>query len=240
VFPSSAGFAKLFEYQVNRDPATGSAVIAVNGRAIGVPNYQIPSNARQAGATQVLDTSDTRLDQAQSAVDPRFGRFAIWTQHTVRVGAFSGVRWYEIDPLNAVLFQTGLITTPGQWTFNGAVSHDRAVGNGPARFGSNMVVTYNTSSTATRLAINVASKLGAGPLSAATVLVSTTNPMIDFFCPQAGNKCRWGDYAAATPDPIVPAGATVGQVWVTSQWNHGCPTPLEAACWATWNAGIRP
>ena len=109
----------LYQYSVTKRPC---AVFQVNGTPITVPTFDYPSSAGQPGTSRTIDTSDTRLTQAVSAIDSRFGRVAIWTQHTVASGLTAGVRWYEIDPTNGVLSQTGLVTLAGGWAFNGAIA----------------------------------------------------------------------------------------------------------------------
>ena len=53
--------------------------------------------------------------------------------------------------------------------------------------------------------------------------------------------CRWGDYSAATPDPVVPRGANTGRVWLTNQWvrTKGEPNKRPAK-WGTWNWAAKP
>ena len=235
------GSTTLYLYSVTK---SGSLpVFQVVGTPITVPAYDYPSSASQPSPGPTIDTADTRLTQAVSAIDPRFGRVAIWTQHTVAAGLTSAVRWYEIDPTNALLFQTGKVTLAGAWVFDGAISSDRQVNGSVKHFGSNMVITYDTVSTTQFPTIRVRSKLGVGAISAPTLVKAATSYDADFACVgvNAGIPCRWGDYAAATPDPVLAsAGATRGRVWITNQYNAPAVDPVNFAYWRTWNASVTP
>jgi hypothetical protein len=83
------------------------------------------------------------------------------------------------------------------------------------------------------------SKIGAAAQSAPVLLLTSPGPDKDFACPNAGNVCRWGDYAAATPDPSSPTGATHGQVWLTNQWNINS-TNTGQSNWRTQNIVAQP
>lgn len=218
----------------------GTASIPLVGTAITVPSYSIPAAAPQPGITQRLDTLDGRLTQAVSAIDPaRGGAVGLWTQHTVTGGAGSQVRWYEINPAAATVFQRGTLTNNAVWVLNGAISPDRAVLGASAQFGSNMVVQVSTTSTATTPAMRVLSKRAGSPLTGPVTVVTSPAAYKDFTCPFANSTCRWGDYAAATPDPVADAGATVGRVWITNQYASGVQTTTQAN-WLSRNAAVTP
>jgi len=50
--------------------------------------------------------------------------------------------------------------------------------------------------------------------------------------------CRWGDYAAATPDPSSPTTGATGLVWGSSMLAAGGRS--TSAGWTTQNFEIRP
>ena len=104
-------------------------------------------------------------------------------------------------------------------------------------FGSNMVLDANTSSTSAKSALELVSKIGAATQSAPVIIATSSGPDIGFDCVRGGGKCRWGDYAAATPDPSA-TGAT-GIVWGTSMLTYQS-TNTTSANWATWNFAARP
>jgi hypothetical protein len=208
-----------------------------------VPSYNIPANAPQPGSRYVLDTLDARNTQAIMAFDPSPGEMALWTQHTVFGGSGAQVRWYEIDPtfpFPSLLQRGSLSSLEGTFFFNAAISPDRKASSGSRRFGDAMVMGYNTSSKSRRPDIRMVSKVGTDPVSGQTLVKSSPAVLEDWSC-FPDFFCRWGDYSAATPDPLVPTGATTGRVWLTNQWvkAQGVPDELPAK-WGTWNWAASP
>ena len=61
-----------------------------------------------------------------------------------------------------------------------------------------MVMDFNTSSATTFIALKMVSKIGAAAQSAPVQITISTAADTGFDC--ADGTCRWGDYAAATPD----------------------------------------
>jgi hypothetical protein len=221
-------------FSVTRDGVTGQPIIQTAGTPITVPSYTVPANAPQNGSGRTLDTLDSRLTQAVAAIDPDRGNLVhVWTQHAVAGGAGSMERWYEIKISTATVAQTGVLSYPGLFAFNGAISPDRQVNGATSAFGSNMVLGYNTSSTATYPAVRVVSKRGTDTVSALVVVRASPGPDVDFACAGATAVCRWGDYSAATPDPA-PAGGATGAVWLTNMWASG-GTSTAQANWRTVN-----
>jgi hypothetical protein len=193
-----------------------------------VSSYEIPASASQPRVTQVLDTSDARNTQAVQAVDPSLGKFAFWTQHTIKSGAFSVVRWYEIDPVPAtpVVLHFGIGGATGAFAFNGAISPDRANNNGVGTFGNRFMIEFNTSSKFDEPNIFAASGVN-GNVNSFLLVEAGVAPYIDASsCPNPGDKCRWGDYSGASPDPTpVFLTRTSGVVWGTNQFG-GVSIPL--------------
>jgi hypothetical protein len=215
-------------------------------RNLPVAKYDVPNNAPQPGTnSKVIDTSDARPTQAVSAFDPLRGRVSIWTQHTVLGGSGASVRWYEINPFTSTpsLFQQQNINgTSGLHVFNGAISPNRAVRTGVAsRFGDSMVINFNTSASIQRPDIRVRSKIGNGALVPSVIVRSSPASLNDFTCndPNNPNVCRWGDYAAATPDPLPLSSDPRGRVWSTNQFVRTTGS-LSSSGWGTRNFAARP
>jgi hypothetical protein len=232
----SGGLISVFKVTENSD-----GTISVGAaRTLDVPSYSVPQSAPQSGSVELLDTLDTRLTQAVSAIDPTRGSggsVAIWTQHTVLGGAGAQVRWYEIRPKTPSLYQSGTLTSASRFYFNAAISPDRKVKGSTTAFGQSMVIGYNTTSPSQLADIRMASKIGSGPVQEAVAPVKqSTGPLEDFSCDS--NLCRWGDYAGATPDPGAPASSATGQVWLTNQWSVG--SSCCAADWRSWNWAASP
>src|SRR5688572_18330451 len=134
-------------FNVARDGESGEPIIQ-DGRRLLVPRFSTPPDATQPNFTQTLNTLDARLTQAVQAYNPQTRTFSLWTQHTIKVGSESGVRWYEINPAlkKPVLVSTGTISSPGSFVFNGAISPDRRVDGGTRLYGDSFVINYNVSS----------------------------------------------------------------------------------------------
>lgn len=235
----SGGATFLTVYKVTRS-STGKAKIPVTGTSVPVSAFKVPASAPQPGTADKLDTLDARNTQAVSAVDPGHGGVtALWTQHAVFGGAGSQVRWYEINPAKHSLIQHGTLTSSSSFTFDGAVSPDRRVNGATSKYGRDMVIDVVQSSSATLPAIEVASKIGSGPLSALSQIAASVAADTGFDCLKAGNLCRWGDYAAATPDPASPTTRKNGEVWGSSMLSAPGGSASSSG-WTTRNFAIRP
>ncbi len=228
--PLSTPGNKLLLYKVTKS-STGAPVIGTTPTSVPVSSFAVPPPAPQKGTTFRIDTSDTRNTQVQAAIDPGHGnKFAIWTQHTVKGGAGAQVRWYEIAPATHSLVQHGTVTSASLYEFNGAVAPNRQV-NGATKSGGNaMLMNFNTTSKTTFPSIKMVSKVGSGAQSGQVAVRTGVKPLTGFDCTApAPNPCRWGDYAAATPDP-----STKNRIWNVSQYGAGAATSTAATS-RTWN-----
>jgi hypothetical protein len=239
--------------------ADGTANIGSNGkgRAVSVASYSMPGNAPQRNSTFKLDSLDGRLIHAVSGKDPAHGgALGIWTSHTVDSGfislvppgaAISEVRWYEIDPVHATLFQHGRVSYAAdqglaKWAFNGAISNDRKVNGTVQSFGDTMVLGFTSSSFSDFPAIQMVSKIGPNPQSGIVLVQQSLGADQGFDCSQNPNSpgtCRWGDYGGAAPDPEASSSLTHGRVWLTNEWTSPIVDPLNAT-WLTWNWEATP
>jgi len=177
---------------------------------IDVTTYAIPSPALNLGGNNAvgIDTLDGRLTQAVG--DPTTG---IYTQHTVNgAGGRSKVTWYEIRIASSVatLTQEGDITSLTEFVYNGAIS--------PRSDGAGAVIFYNRSSASTPVVIATLGRMNRTPLGqmdpGEIVLATSTAGDTDFSCNYQGTgfPCRWGDYAGASPDPVI-----ANVVWGSNQ-----------------------
>jgi hypothetical protein len=235
---SEGGGGHLAVIRVTRD-ASGNAVFS-SPASIPVPAFATAPPAPQQGTSQLLDVGDPRLQQVVGAVDPsRHRRFALWTDQTVAGGAGSVIRWYEIDPATDTLFQSGTVANSSLSAFYGAISPDRLV-NGPvARFGDSMALTFNTSSSTSHPAIWVVSKRGHKRQSTPLLVQQSQVPYLSVSC-DAEQKCRWGDYSGAAPDPAANPAAHHGVVWGAGEWNVANPDPSLGPAWRTWVFTVSP
>jgi fibronectin type 3 domain-containing protein len=230
----SAGSADYLTVFPVTKSGSGAAVLGA-ARTVFVPSYSVPAAAPQPGGP-TLDTLDGRLERAVSGVDPaQGGAMAVWTAHAVFGGAGSEERWYEIDPVNATLFQSGVATSDTLSVWNGAVSPDRAVNGSTAVFGESMVMGFSTSSPNDYPAIQMVSKTGGDRQSDFVLVKQSPGPNVDFSCASPyGPPCRWGDYSGASPDPAADPNGTVGAVWLSGEWNEAS-ADASGMDWRTWN-----
>lgn len=239
---------RLWFFNVTRDAATGFPVFGT-ARGVVVAGYTVPPDANQPpaafGYNPLLDTLDARPTQAVQGVNPDRGTFSFWTQHTIAVGAFAGVRWYEINPVPAVpvILRTANINSGSAHLFNAAISPDRRVLGGTAQFGDSFVVQYSVSGSTIDPRIVAGSSFSGGALSFLLVR-NGVDTYRDFSCPNAGDpNCRWGDYSAATPDPNPPSNRPRldrGAVWGTNQYSGVLNPAAGTANWRTWIFNLQP
>jgi hypothetical protein len=235
----SGGATFLTVFKVTKS-ATGTATIPTTGSSVPVSAFQVPASAPQPGTADKLDTSDTRNTQAVLAVDPAHGGVtALWTQHAVFGGAGSQERWYEINPSTHAVIQQGTLISSSKFIFDGAVSSDRLVNGSTSLFGGDMVINVVQSSPTLLPTVYVASKIGAGPVSALSKVAASTAADTGFDCSNSAHLCRWGDYAAATPDPAAPTTGTTGEVWGSSMLGAAGGSASSSG-WTTRNFAIMP
>jgi hypothetical protein len=236
---------KLWFFNVTRNSGTGAPVFGA-ARGVTVTSYTLPANAGQGGgSSRVIDTSDTRNTQAVLARNPDRGNaLSFWTQHTIKDGTRSVVRWYEINPVPATptVLRTGNIglSIPNTFFFNAAISPDRRVDGTTTAFGDSFVIEYSASSSVNNVnpRIVMASSFNGAAVSNGVIVVQSPAPYVDFTCSGAGSTCRWGDYSAAVPDPR-PGTTTAGVVWATNQHGNG-GTSTTQANWRTRIWAISP
>jgi hypothetical protein len=234
----SANFVSVYSVTKNGTDANGIPVPAVSGPTnVTVPSYSLPSSAAQAGSPYLLDTLDGRFEAAVAAVDPGHGnKLALWTAHSVFGGAGAEERWYEIDPSAGSLLQSGSVSNPSLFIWNGAVSPDRANAGTTGSFGDSMAMSVSTSGANDFPAIQFVWKQGAAAQSALTNLVQSSGADVDFSC-DTTTPCRWGDYSGASPDPS--ATGTVGKVWLGNQYNLAGGS-TSSTSWRSWLFAVTP
>jgi hypothetical protein len=230
--PNSSKTLTVFKITTNDN---GGTKIPTQGKSISVSAYSVPSDAKQPGTQNKLDTLDGRLTQAVSAKDPQKGKLAVWTQHTVKGGAGAEVRWYELDPAKHKVLQKGKVTNSSVYEFNGAISPDRAVNGDSASGGKRMVMGFDVSSSSKLPVVKVVSKEDGENQSSPLTVAKSPNADDGFDCGvEAANLCRWGDYGGATPDP----NSSSRRVWLVSMLNNG--TSTTDSTWATENFVVKP
>jgi hypothetical protein len=206
--------------------------------ALTVNPFGYPANVPQPGTSYLIDSSDTRLQQAVAMPDSsRGGAMGIWLTHAVYDPAPgpnvapSSLRWYELLPATLAVAQQGFIHGgPNSFAWNGSIS--------PSSSGSEAAASYNivypSGSTYTMPELHAASRRVTTPpnqLGTFISLASSTGFAADFSCPDPVG-CRWGDYAAMSPDSANP-----NVVWGSNQYQGPNPSDTSAA-WRTRNFAL--
>lgn len=189
--------------------------------------YEFPGNVPQEGTAEVLDSLDTRLTNAVAVTDPDAGQEAVWTQHTIDgPGGRSVVRWYELLPATQTVRQEGTISDPEHFVFNAAIS--------PAVQGDSAAIDFNRGGATLFPEMHAQSRhrdTPLGQMEGDVPLGASGGVAQDFSCGGVSEPCRWGDYAGASPDPVLP-----GVVWGS---NQGLAAPSgEFARWTTRNFAL--
>ena len=203
--------------------------------SLTVPTFAPPATAvPQKGSTNTLDPLDGRLEHAVGAVDPRIGKFVLWTGQNVNgAGNRTEFRWYEIIPVpfaSPSLASSGTVSSSSLYVFNGAVAPDRTVTTSGSAHGDSIVIGFSTSSSTTFPADQMVSKIGVGAPSPFVLVHQSTAADNDFSCRP---KCRWGDYGGATSDPAQSLTAAHGEIWLTNE-------SVTAGRNTTWNWEGKP
>jgi hypothetical protein len=196
---------------------------------IGVSAYKVPANVPQPGSSDMIDSLDGRLTQANAVVDPNLKALALWTQQTIAGsgGGPSVVRWYELEPGKTTPVQTGKVSVSGAFAFNGAIS--------PTIHGNAAAIDYNVGGSSTLVTLRArVHPIGsaAGSMTSETTLATSGGIDDDFSCPSvthSSRPCRWGDYAGASFDP-----SSGDSVWGSSQ-TQTAPLAGNFAQWKTNN-----
>ncbi len=223
---------------------SNGTIVFSNARSLTVRAWSPPADVPQPSPARFpIDTLDGRATQAVEAVDPsQSGQLALWTQHTVFGGAGAEVRWYEINPTPStpVPFQSGTQTSSSVDVFNAAIAPDRRVNGTARKFGDAIVLGFNTGSATQPADVESVTKIGSGATVGPVVVTTSNGPVADFGCntPEHPGACRWGDYAAATPDPASDVTQSHGVVWLTNEYVVSGKTTVNNT--HSWNWSARP
>jgi hypothetical protein len=201
--------------------------VLVEDGPVRVSRYRIPGDVPQKGSTARIDASTFAggATQAVAAVEPSAGgRLVLWTQHTVRYGSRSQVRWYELAPGSRRPLQHGAVRVRGRWAFNAAIS--------PARDGGAAAIVFNVGGRRMLPELRVRRRDAATPLGVmedeeiVARSVAAREP--------CDVRCPWGDYSAATPDPVDPS-----LIWGSGQVDGARRrNDPGAPQWETWNLAV--
>lgn len=206
----------------------GSSPSLSGTTTINVPAFVEPFLAHQPDGTQTLAS---RIDRRIGSSVFQVGQ-NIWAAHNVQVGAFVGIRWYEIDETTNKLLQSGTISkTHYDYIYPSIAANS---------FGEVVIGFTATGDATTRLfpssfALTGTTMDGITTFGDAILLAAGLD---DFHFP---GEDRWGDYSSTSVDPndphtfwtaveiALPRTAS-GGVWGTqiSQLTFAAPVPEPA------------
>ena len=194
----------------------GGAEPRLDGRLITVTGYSDPPDMDQlGGGTPRIDGGGFGLRN-----EPVYKNGKLYIVHAVRVtnnGAFSGVRYLEIDAAGNTVLADFVMGAPQYYHSYPAISVDGM---------NNAIITYSRSS-----------KTGYAGAYFTIVPAGSQSPTGSFeMQPGKGNyvvtyggaRNRWGDYNGAWVDPV-----DTNSVWLYSEYVYQTNT------WGTWASGVR-
>ena len=144
----------------------------------------------QKGVTQRLDSLADRL-MYRLAYRNRGAYESLVVDHTVKVGAGAGVRWYELrsPATTPTVFQEGTYAPDTGFRWMGSIAMDKV---------GDIAVGYSASSAVAYPSIRYTGRVpsdGAGRLEGEKIIKAGQGS-------QDAGLSRWGDYSAMTVDPV--------------------------------------
>jgi hypothetical protein len=172
---------------------------------IPVDPYAVPPSAPQPGTTYVIDTSDCRFVNA----GPQIGN-SLFQVHTINVGGYARPRFYEFDPVNLTVRQSGTFSRSStSYDFNASIA---------ANGRKDLVVTWSATdpTNGVNAEVRFSGRLVSDPQG---VIPSPGSLLYGSAAFLSGNHDvgliqRWGDYSAVSFDPADPRGATA---WIVNE-----------------------
>jgi len=146
----------------------------------------------QSGTTQQLDSLADRV-MYRLAYRNFADHEALVVNHSVAAGSSTGVRWYELRPVNGNLtvFQQGTYAPDSSYRWMGSIAMDQAGGIG---------LGYSVSSSSLHPAIRYTGRLASDPLGQ---MGQGEGSIVEGVGSQGVNRAlsRWGDYSSMSVDP---------------------------------------
>jgi hypothetical protein len=192
--PSSG--SALIKYTMTNSSHPASTALAVS--SITVPSYSVPPGARQAGTTDLLETSDSRFvnTSTQNSND-------LWQVHTISLNGSATPKFYRLNTSSNTVSQSGFFfqtSTSDDW--NASIAANTA---------GNAFVTWSSTDTTHNINAQVvfSGKQNADTSIPAGVVGVTSST---FYNPTDNPTERWGDYSAITIDP-----STTSKAWLVNE-----------------------
>jgi hypothetical protein len=158
--------------------------------AVPVALYGVPPNASQFGTTAKLETFDSRFINASTQTGN-----SLWQIHTINHSGFAAPRFYLSNTLTEDVTMSGfIVASPTAHGFNATIA---------ATAGNNVFVIYNSTNPTTKINAQVrfTGRLSTDPAGIAAGTALFTSPT--FYAPMGIGVQSWGEYSAASLDPVV-------------------------------------
>ena len=169
--PPNGSALQIYSYTNSSHPSSS----ALSGpTAIAVTAYSIPRNANQPGHSgelaNQLDTGDNRFVNNSTQVGT-----SLWQAHTVALGTFPSVRWYEINTSSKTIVQSATIfASATSDDFNASIA---------ATANNDMLISWTSTDTPANIQANIrfsgrksTDALGTPGGSTSSVLTGSTSP----------------------------------------------------------------
>ena len=191
----SSGTA-LTKYTMTNSSHPASTALAAS--SIAVSSYSVPPGARQAGTTDLLETSDSRFVNAstQNGND-------LWQVHTISSNGSATPKFYRLNTASNTVSQSGFFfqtSTSDDW--NASIAANAA---------GNAFVTWSSTDATHNINAQVvfSGKQNADTTIPAGIVGVTSST---FYNPSNKPTERWGDYSAITIDP-----SSISKAWLVNE-----------------------
>ena len=180
--------SNLVAVEIQNADVPGAAVLG-NPAKIPVPEYSVPLNPPQPGASDNIDDGDARI----SATVYRVGDI-VYANHSIETNNRAAIQWFEIDAVNLNVLEAGIVSDPILDLYYPSIAANKdgvvvMAFNGSS--GSNFISSYAILGEP----INGRLQFGSIVLLKEGVASYRTN--------SASNP--WGNYSATVVDPADPA-----------------------------------
>ena len=154
---------------------------------IPVDLYDDPPKATQKDTSVLVSTSSAKLIQAE------YRNAGLLTAHTINRDGRAAIRWYEINPDNANLWQSGTLASASSHYYFPSLAIDNS---------GNFGMVFNSSSSTQYISIRATGRAFTDQIGTLEVsqLVKGGSGPYTVHDPAAG-FARWGDYSGTSIDP---------------------------------------
>jgi hypothetical protein len=198
----AAGFAdnKVTLYILTNSASSPSLTPAI----IPVPAYTAPPDAPQPGTTLTLDTLDSRFVNVSTQIGN-----SLFQVHTINIEGFARPRFYEFDPVNLQVIQSGTFAAgSASYDFNASIA---------ANVHKDVFVTWSATApgNGVNAEVRFSGRLHLDPPGVIPGPGSLLFGSATFYGVNSSTiSQRWGDYSAVSLDPADPAGVTA---WIVNE-----------------------